>query len=410
MTQLVSFLGKVQGPGGYRRTRYTYRGETWPATAYFGLELARRLQVERLVLFGTPGSMWDMLLSDHFGNTELAAAHDELLAAAQRGQVQAEQLETLRPLIERAVGRPVFLQLVDNARTRASQQALLAALAAIAAPGDTLWLDVTHGYRHLGMLALVAAAFLRSVQRVKVAGLVYAAGEMAGPDNTAPVIELDGLLDMFAWVEALAAYDASGDLAQLASPLAAAGLEAPSVERWRQAAFDERNQNTEAAVGSLRQIRGRLRELSTPALDLLRPQLEQRLAWTEGAARWQHEWALAERHLERGDWLRAAILFAESVVSHQLAREPRAGSHAREQAGDELVRAGGPFQELMRLRNALAHGNPGGDSQGKRILADLIASRQRLPTELRRLAAALRRAMDTASLPKQAAGAEPPPN
>lgn len=395
MRQLISFLGRAARE--YRTTRYEFQGGAWPATQYFGLALARHLQPDRLILLGTPGSMWDVLLQDHV-DADLNEAHLELAEAAVAGRVTQPQLELLRPMIERAVGRPTRLRLIGEARTAAEQARIVADLAALLDAGDEVALDLTHGYRHTSMLALVAARYLQRVRGVKVAGLYYGALDMTREGRT-PVLELDGLAGLLDWVERLASYDASGDLGTLAEPLRAAGLDPDSLRHWTQAAFDERNQNTAAAAKELAGLPARLERLQNPAFALFRGQLRGRLEWAAARTRAEQEWALGRRHLERGDWLRAAILLTEGLISASSEGESR---EAREAAKAELM-GETSFSELMAIRNALAHGNPDRDSKRRERIANIVTNRGSLPDRLRRLADEL----ETASLWKGPTAAGP---
>ena len=382
MKVLVSFLGRTGKPGeGYRRAAYRFNGEKWPPVAYFGLELARREAVDRLVLFGTPGSMWDLLLADHAGLNDVTEAHMELMDAAQQRRVTQEQLETLQPLIERAVGRDVVLRLIGEAQSVEEQIGVLTSMAAALAPEDDLILDVTHGFRHLPMLALAAAAYLSRVRRVKIAGIYYGAAEMAD----CPVLELSGFLDVLEWVQALAAYDASGNLGQFAEPLRRAGLDDDASRRLRQAAFDERNQNQEKAANGIEVIQRRMQELQAPIFELVRAEIEERLAWTRQEQRWRREFDLAWRYLKCRDWTRAVIHATEAAITWKI--ETGGGNvddiDLREEASGRL-RIETSFNELIYIRNALVHGNAPRDKKRREQVSALVRDQQRLPEMLRK--------------------------
>jgi len=400
MKRVISLLGKAS-TGQYRETRYHFRGEDWEPTCYFGLELARRTNADDLILLGTAGSMWDVLLLDHLDG-EIEAAHLELERAARAGSVRQEQLDGLAPLIERAVGRPVVLRLISLARTAREQMAILADLAALVEPGDEILLDVTHGFRHLAMLALAAAAYLRQARRVRLEGLVYGAFEMAADNGgVAPVIELNGLADLLGWVESLAAYQASGNLACLEPSLIRSGMPAGRVEGLRQAAFHERNLDTARAAGEVRRIPELMRQLDSPAGGLYLPELERNLAWAAGGERWRREAALAAQQLERGDWVRAAALLTEAAISRS---EPGAVTYAeRDAASRALGDAREEFVELKNIRNALVHAGPDRGTARREETGRLVASPVRLPQRLRELARSL--GLDAASLRNRHAAA-----
>lgn len=70
---LISFLGRnTAKPGaGYKLARYRFPDGWEYETPFFGLALAETLRPERVVILGTAGSMWDVLI---FGQVKQAVA------------------------------------------------------------------------------------------------------------------------------------------------------------------------------------------------------------------------------------------------------------------------------------------------------------------------------------------------
>jgi CRISPR-associated Csx2 family protein len=62
MSTLISFLGKGQADPqtGYRTANYRFDDGFSRRVPFFGLALAEYLKPDRLVLVGTPSSMWDV--------------------------------------------------------------------------------------------------------------------------------------------------------------------------------------------------------------------------------------------------------------------------------------------------------------------------------------------------------------
>ena len=213
MHTLVSFLGRGRDnpTSGYREATYHFADGTDDTTAFFGLALARHLKPDALVLLGTAGSMWDVLIENlpGIGETD-EALRLELMEAVASGSVTADLLGRTQPLIERAVGRPVRLELIPFGRDAAEQRHILECIEQAAEPGEVS-LDVTHGFRHLPMLSLISAFVLERLRRT-VTGIYYGALEMTTGGYT-PVLGLDGLLAIQRWVEALAVFAHPSDLA-----------------------------------------------------------------------------------------------------------------------------------------------------------------------------------------------------
>ena len=378
MTTLVSFLGRAsqsEGPDGrlrpgYRKTRYRFAdGAVSDETAYAGIALRRRLDPDRLVLLGTSGSMWDVFLEEFVGSDD-DALEDllELTEAAAEDRVDGPMLERhverLAAALELAPGR-VECRVIGRADDLAGQVAILDAIAQAVPPNARLALDVTHGYRHLPMLALVAARYLARVRGVEIEALHYAAFEMRDAEGVVPVLELGGLLSMLDWIEGLALYDGSGDYRRLAGLLAAEGLAPAVAEQMEHAAHLERVNNAADAQRVLYTQRQALDSTDlSPLGELFRPELDRRLAWTRERNDGSREYALAEAYLGRQDYLRAAVLMREGTVTRWLHADKSFEPHARkerERAEKWLSDRGERFREFWEVadfRNALAHGTP----------------------------------------------------
>lgn len=398
MHTLVSFLGRGRDnpTSGYREATYHFADGTADTTAFFGLALARHLKPDVLVLLGTAGSMWDVLIENlpGIGETD-ETLRLELMEAVASGSVTADLLGRAQPLIERAVGRPVRLELIPFGRDAAEQRQILACIEQAAEPGEVS-LDVTHGFRHLPMLSLVSAFVLERLRRT-VTGIYYGALEMTTSGYT-PVLGLDGLLAIQRWVEALAVFDASGDYGVFAPLLDADGVPADKTRCLEDAAFFERVSNVKDAA---RQLGTFLPTLDSPlpgASGLFQKRLRERLAWARESGIAAQQRKLAHQYLNRGDFVRAAIFGYESLVSRlslEQGRDPLNYAERDEVAqifGEEL-RAGEhadwkrmAFRTLRSLRNSLAHGTPPASETLRRTLRDRDALAAEIQKCLQRLA------------------------
>lgn len=74
---------------------------------------------------------------------------------------------------------------------------------------DHVWLDITHGFRALPVIAVLALSFARNVKRFTFEGLLYGAYE-ARDESTAPIFDLTAMMTLPAWSEALAEWKRTG--------------------------------------------------------------------------------------------------------------------------------------------------------------------------------------------------------
>ncbi|MBV5310880.1 TIGR02221 family CRISPR-associated protein [Chromatium okenii] len=350
---LLTFLGRVpKDQQGYRLTRYDFGDDiNEPPTAFFGWSLQRRLTPDRLVILGTAGSMWDHLFENDSAFNDAADVAIDLMGAVEEKRVTAAHLAPLAPILSARLGCEVCLELIPYARDSAEQIELLRIMANHVNAGDRVNLDVTHGFRHLPMLAILAALHLRSVRHADIGGIWYGAYDQ--DTGAAPVHNLIGLLHIADWLQALHTYDKDGDYGVFAPLLGSAG------SLLAEAAFFERTTNPVKAREKLTTWVNREDRVPAddPAAALFSDALHERIRWYRGASRDQWESALAQEYLDRGDYVRAAVYGLESRISNQVMEEHGNTNayESREQA-ERVLKSKNAFNTLKRVRNALAHG------------------------------------------------------
>ncbi len=390
---MVSFLGRAtQDPKtGYRKASYRFPDGSLHTTAFFGLALRDVVDPERLVMLGTAGSMWSILVEQFATEGEDEDLRLRLIEAAAENAVDSPLLEAVTPLVERALGLPCALRLIDYGKDSDGQIRILEAIAE-SVPKGRVTVDLTHGFRHLAAIGLLSAFFMEHVKGVEIDGVYYGALDMTEQDET-PVIRLDGLLAIAHWIDALNRFDQNGDYSLFASLLRNDGVPADKTKCLEDAAFFERTLNLSDAC----------RRISTflPVLDtrlqgtsgLFQDALAKRLSWARSFGLRAHQARLANLYLEQGDYIRAAIFGYEAVVTRECehrsfdihdykrGREPAAADFEEEvRAGEHSASVRESYWRLKNIRNALAHGNPPTDEHVRKI----VSTPDRLPRELRR--------------------------
>lgn len=390
MRTLISFLGKSKfdPKTGYRNAQYQFQNGEPIEVPYFGLALLRWLKPDRIVILGTSGSMWDALLDNAVPEGEAIEIIAGLRGAIGQEEVSQDLLNSVTPMLAQGWGLEpgqAVLQLIPYARTEAEQVRILSNIAEVVGNGDTVFLDVTHGFRHLPMLVLLASLYLEIVKGAQIGGIYYGALEMTSPGGPTPVLDLSGMLRIARWLNAVTAFDHSGDYAILAGPLADSGLEP---DKLRQAAFFERIQREVDAANLIKGMIPQLSELppDSPA-GLFIDSLNARLAWSREQLMYRRQATLAQSYLERRDYTRAVIFGFEAIISELTqASGGDVGDYSARDAAKEAYEKRFPHPDnyrnyllLRHLRNTLAHGSR---PVGKRERAALV-SEQSLEQVLR---------------------------
>jgi CRISPR-associated Csx2 family protein len=395
MSTLISFLGRGKEKGGSYRTacyRFDDRMRTAP---FFGMALADYLKPDRLILLGTSGSMWDVFFdhaTDAGDETFL-----ELIETVSNNEVNAASLDAFAKRLSQKMDIQAECLLIDYARDTAGQIRLLSDLAGRLDEKEEIVIDITHSFRHLPMLALVAARFLAIVKRVLVKEIYYGALEMTETDEK-PVIRLKGLLDMLDWVDALVSFDKSGDYGVFAPLFVQAGNK-EAAESLKAAAFYERTNQPGSAKKLLKEFSRNGQLPGQPMFELFQPELEKRMRWMREENYGKRQFELAQRSLANGDFVQASTLGFESVISFLVAQSRRDPmNHACrdeakkileieiKEAGKNKTKAQHAYLDLRDLRNALAHGSRSNSADIQRAVASESALREFLTQCLDRVA------------------------
>ena len=378
MTTLVSFLGQSQT--GYSRANYVFSDPAFERTEpYFGMALLAYLKPQKLILAGTSGSMWDVFFLDHQQTDD----DGPLLDTGPNGLVTADMLAVHEQRLTKKLGIPVQCLLISYARDEAEQTAILTALASAISTGEKVVLDVTHGFRHLPMLALVAARYLALVRGVQVQEVYYGALQMTDSvTQKTPVLRLGGMLRMLDWVESLAIYDNSGNYGVFAPLLQRDGMAPERAAMLADAAYFERNSNPVQAKEKLSGAHAHVREHQGPMGNLFRDTLTEHISWFRRGSRADWELALADRYLTRQDYLRAITYLCEAYISR--ATENMNGNVNHFEDRDFAFKEADKNQDvwlLKHLRNAMTHGVRTDNLKAQGLLRD----QQKLDKKLRAL-------------------------
>lgn len=105
---------------------------------------------------------------------------------------------------------------VPTGSTKAELWSVFSTIVDSVEEGDSIIVDVTHGFRSQPMLLLMAVMFLRTAKHCTVEGVYYGAYDSARPETT-PVFDLTPFIDMVDWSHAVEAYFASGSTSGMKS-------------------------------------------------------------------------------------------------------------------------------------------------------------------------------------------------
>ena len=375
---IIGFLGRgPYAPTGarrpYRKTRYAFpdgfKSSRVPffVSALIEWQTAVSRMPDRIIVLGTPGSMWDELLLSlgPANDPALEEFYEELSASVDAQQVQPPQTERLQTILSEFRSIEVYAKLVPPGITEEEQAAILQCMQQHVESGDQVYLDVTHGYRHQPMLAFGAAILLSQLRNAKIEGIHYGANEMRGQEeDSVPVVSLTWLLDLLAWADGLQQLRTSGRLRALNRVIRHQALQ----EALAKTEFFLSTNRIHQAGQAAKRCLGALNDApSDPILDLTREKIREILDSVAGCQHTpQGKLDIGREALASKDYVRAAILLAEVAVDLKEQRSQLKPTEKRE------------IFRIKDLRNALAHAGRADDSENRKVLE----SRKLLEREL----------------------------
>lgn len=385
---LISFLGKARKEEGkYREANYQFDSQIETAR-FFSQALTKVIKPKRLVMLGTLGSMWDVLC-ENLGQDEQQLA---LIEAVENDNVSQSLLDHFSHLFSEKLNVECVLKLIPYGDDLPQQVSILQKMAEDVKEGDIVSLDLTHGLRHLPMLGLLSAMYLKTARNVNIDGIYYGALERTNHETKlTPVMRLEGLLTMADWISALDGFNKTGNIAPFSELLQRDGMPKETAQCLEDAAFFENALNITKAKSPLKKFTEETKNGFTGIGLLFQDNLETRIAWHKEELLHLRQRENAYFYLKQGDYLRASALGYEAFMTYQMRQDTTVPKLDPQNFSDrdkikkkfesQTSQQSKDYKMLRNLRNALAHGVRSDLAEVQRALS----SKEKLHTELERL-------------------------
>lgn len=385
----VTFLGRGRLTGdpediGYQKTTYRFPNGDKEETSFFVVALAKQLKPNRVVILGTEGSQWSVLVEEGLASaSENQEVRDELFAAEIAENVTQEMLNDVKELMSQSIGCKVIPLIIPFGKNEGDQYKILNFIAdKDNIPDGDVSLDLTHGFRHFGMIGFLSAFMLERVRNLTVKNLWYGAFDMR-QDNITPVFTLDGLDRVRRWMSALERFEATGDYGVFAPLLAEDGENRDTTQHLENAAFYERTTQLFRAEKEIQNFlkKSNVEGKTLPgASGLFQKRLLECLKWVKLKPHSKQQAKLARHYLERHDYVRAAIFGWETLVTRECEKytlKPNLYSNRKLQ--DVPARFDGTNKEtacrnLNQIRNAVTHGT----EPASLVVQEMLKNKQKL--------------------------------
>lgn len=393
---LVSFLGKFQRPdgSGYQRAAYRF-GTDGPLveSEFFGWAAWQRLRQlpdppTQWVILGTPTSSWDCLFAIFSDNLPegLTEWSDQAAREIAAGGISQDTLDAFSGFAAHLAVPVLRLRIMPM-----ESDAAFVALHHVLDEGARVILDITHAFRALPALALLALGGLRWVKGIKIDDVLYGNLEGSPRDQAKDVVSLQAAARVAELAPSLARVALVDDFeeAEKVCKELGIGTDQERLELRRQSILTAMLYPLEAVAqaGTLWQKLGNWpaagSTMASVVGDWVRKATDASGGGRGGIPIEQRLVKQAEKFLERRDYLRCTLQLNEAnriILAKQLGRATDDSfkelwpAFQREGPAPDVLR---DLRTLNRLRNHTAHGADGGVG---RAAAALL----RRPEEIRR--------------------------
>lgn len=306
---------------------------------------------------------------------------------------QGDNWRNLKPLLENMT----TIQEIDIPSGKNEQELweIFQKITEAVADKDELVFDITHSFRSLPMLSLLAIAYLKQVKSVQIQHLLYGAYE-AREGNVAPVFDLTPFAELLDWLTAVKMFIATGNANEMAGLLEnikrRARKEAPNLDKLATAMRVVSNSLLlsrvpilSKSVGTLQKrldavrTTGEVEQWAIPMTSLLNQMTETYHPFARDDLHTQAK--LIDWYYEHGHIVQAATLAREWVISYNLQRQGKDWRDMRERKAMECMLNTEAIKDplwskVSYLRNDLAHCGFG-RAEGQVLSVDSIRDQMR---------------------------------
>jgi len=208
---LIASLGTGhKRDGGYVKATYEYQGKK-ESTTFVSKALAKFLEIDKLFLIGTAGSIWDSCYQEFGGEDEDIAL--SLYEKIEEKSLTEEDLEIVSQTITKSLGSEgsqCFLidYGINENELWSNFDKYLKILEHIE-DGDEVYIDISHSFRSLALMSFLMIEFGQVIKnkQFKIGGIFYGMLEYRKENhNIAPIVDLKIFYELMEWMKAINAF------------------------------------------------------------------------------------------------------------------------------------------------------------------------------------------------------------
>jgi len=226
---LVSFLGTSRpektdsGYRQYRRANYAFPDGKCIESSFVALALKQYYHIDKVVLIGTPKSMWEEVYYAFSGNIDDSYTEIGEFCESANHETSLEDFPH-KDEIENSLGGGSKIILVKyglNSSEMDENSRKVLALEQYLNTGDELFVDITHSFRSLPLLLMNSLIYLRNVSSkdISIRSISYGMLDITQEMGLTPVIEMKSILEINDWISGASEFMGSGNAYKIADLL-----------------------------------------------------------------------------------------------------------------------------------------------------------------------------------------------
>jgi cell division protein DivIC len=217
---LVSFIGtgrKAQGEGKkeYIKTRYRFPDESEQETPLITSALFNYLKPDKLIVIGTPESIWSELANINPELLESEPLYEEVFNVTwdDNAKMTPDLLKKWEQLLSEKLNTEIKLHLIDS-NDREAEVIFDILYKEIPENTEEVYVDITHAFRHFPLVAAFSLPVLKYLKNFKTLQLIY--GKLVNPPNPSPVIFMQTPTRLMELLEAVSLTENAGNFEKFA--------------------------------------------------------------------------------------------------------------------------------------------------------------------------------------------------
>ncbi|MDR1450780.1 MAG: TIGR02221 family CRISPR-associated protein [Helicobacteraceae bacterium] len=367
---LISLLGTGRQAKGedavrYETTDYSINGKLYRDESFVAIPIVDYYKIDRLFLIGTTESMWDEI-ADKFSVDE--SARISLLEKKEKKSLTEADLTPINNAIDLKLGKKgsqciLIKEGVNNDELWEIFERFIGILDTLG-DSDELYLDVTHLFRSLSVMAFVMIEFGLSYKRFKVKGVFY--GQL-NKDGPSPIINLAVFFEFLEWSKAINNLNLYGNGHNLNALLQNSGESKEVKNAFSNFSNALSVSDMSAMQTSVKILKGQIesfRESKDPIVRIISKQLIKFIArFNANDLLSDFQFNLAKWYCGNNSYAMAYIALVEAAVSAECERLGKSPTNreARVEAKDSFFQRPSKsdirraFSEVVAIRNNIAH-------------------------------------------------------